>query len=610
MLTHLQIRDFAVIEAVELEFEPGFTALTGETGAGKSILVDALLLAVGGRADSGSVRHGAARAEVVATFVVADNPAALAWLEEQSITHDGECQLRRVVGADGRGRAYLNGLAVPVQSLRELGERLVDVHGQLEFQSLSRRGYQRELLDGGAGLAPALEATRTAHARWHAADEQCASFEQRMRDRDARLGLLAHHVAELGTLDPKPGEARSLAEERARISSLGRLAEGTTQLESLLAGDEGGGGLTSAVARAQAVLRPLVALDRALEPAASHLEEASIGLREGLATLRRYASTLEADPARQEWVEARLAALEGVARKHRVDVTELSALRARLESELGELEASVQDATALQQQLERAREDYLQAAGALTAARRAAARALDARVTGSMQSLGMPGGIFDTRIEPRDPPVFSAQGNDEVEFRVSANPGQPPRSLARVASGGELSRISLALQVAAIEALRLPCLVFDEVDAGVGGAVAEIVGRQLHSLASHGQVLCVTHLPQVAAQADHQLRVAKQVVNGTTCTSIETLDRPARIEELARMLGGTRITGRTLEHAREMLETGDRRSREDAGRAHGSADARQSSRAAAHAAGKTTSASGGTGRPRGRSARARSASDP
>ncbi|MGI9246855.1 MAG: DNA repair protein RecN [Steroidobacteraceae bacterium] len=599
MLTHLQIRDFAIVEAAELEFGRGFTVLTGETGAGKSILIDALLLAVGGRADSGSVRHGAERAEVSATFTLAGNAPARAWLDEQSIAHEDECQLRRVVGADGRGRAYLNGQAVPVQSLRALGELLVDVHGQLEFQSLSRRGYQRDTLDGSGGLTAVSTAVRAACAEWRALDEQRASFEQRLRDREARLDLLRHYVAELGALDAKPGEAEALLEERKRMASLGRLAEGAAQVESLLAGDDGG--VTAALARSQAVVRQLLTLDAALEPAAAQLEEANIAAREALGTLRRYSEALEADPARQEWLEARLAALEAVARKHRLEPGELPVLHDRLATELAELEAGALTEAALQQKLAAARERYLRAAAELTQGRRAAARLLDAKVTDYLQTLGMPGGVFTTRVEPQDPPVFAAHGNDDIEFLVSANPGQPPRPLAKVASGGELSRISLALQVAAVEAAHLPCLVFDEVDAGVGGAVAEMVGRQLHALAGKGQVLCVTHLPQVAAQSDHQLRVSKQVVAGSTRTRIEPLDAPARVEEIARMLGGTRITERTLEHAREMLESG--RLAKPAPGASGPAPAAQRKPVA------TTAASAGKGKPRGRSGRAGSAND-
>jgi DNA repair protein RecN (Recombination protein N) len=589
MLTHLQIRDFAIVEAVELEFGRGFTALTGETGAGKSILVDALMLAVGGRADSGAVRHGAERAEVSATFSLPGNAPALAWLEEQSIDHDGECQLRRVIAADGRGRAWLNGQAVPVQSLRTLGALLVDVHGQLEFQSLARRGYQRATLDGSGRLEAEMGAVRAAYEEWHALEQQRVSYEQRLRDREARLDLLRHYTAELGALDPKSGEVESLVEERRRVASLGRLAEGTAQAESMLSGEDGG--VIDPLARAQSLLKQLATLDGALEPAVTQLDEAVIAAREALATLRRYADSLEADPARQEWLESRLAALEAVARKHRVEVAALADLRHRLDAELADLEAGALSEAQLQEKLAQAAGRYGQAARKLTDGRRAAAASLESKVTGYMQSLGMPGGVFQTRVEPREPPGFAAHGNDEVEFLVSANPGQPARPLAKVASGGELSRISLALQVAAVEAEHLPCLVFDEVDAGVGGAVAEMVGRQLHALAGRGQVLCVTHLPQVASQSDHQLRVSKQVVQGSTRTRIESLDAETRVVEIARMLGGATITDRTLEHAREMLESGRR-------------PAAPAAAARPAATKNPTTASGGSGRSRARSGRA------
>ncbi len=553
MLTHLQIRDFAIVESVEIELAPGFTALTGETGAGKSILVDALLLAVGGRADSSAVRHGAERAEVTASFDLARNAAAATWLDEQSVEHDGEAVLRRVVAADGRSRAYINGRTMPVQSLRELGEFLVDVHGQLEFQSLSRRGYQRGLLDDSGGLAAQVDAVRAAHRAWRDLEVEHEAFRQRTRDRDARLDLLEHYVAELEALDARPDEARELAEERRRIASLGRLVEGTAQVEGLLAGDEGGAG--SALARSQSVLRQLASLDAGLAPTAQLLDEATIACREAVSSLHRYTQSLEADPARQDWVESRLAALEDVARKHRIEVAGLSALRQSLSEELATLQGAASSLADLDRRLAAAAERYVAAARELAAARREAAAVLDGKVSALMQELGMPGGVFATRIESPEPPRFAEHGNDDIEFMVSANPGQPLRPLAKTASGGELSRISLALQVATLNAAHLPCLVFDEVDAGVGGAVAEMVGRQLRALAASGQVMCVTHLPQVASQASQQFRVSKQAVRGVTRTRIEPLDAETRVEELARMLGGASITDRTRDHAREMLES-------------------------------------------------------
>lgn len=553
MLTHLQIRDLAIVEAVDVEFSSGFTALTGETGAGKSILVDALLLAVGGRADSGAVRHGAERAEVTACFDVSRNPRATAWLDEQSLEHDGEAILRRSVAVDGRSRAYVNGQTMPVQALRALGAHLLDVHGQLEFQSLSRRGYQRDLLDESGGLADDVAAVRSAYRGWQTLAGELEELRTRDRDRDTRLELLAHFVAELDALAPLEGEADHLGAERRRLASLGKLAEGSSSAEALLAGDEGGA--AAALSRAHQLLRPLLALDASLAPAAELVDEAAIACREAAAGLRRYGQALEADPRRQEWIEQRLAALEDAARKHRVDVAALPPLQARLAEELTTLQGAAAGADDLERRLAAASAAFGSAAARLSGARRAAAADLDRKVTTLMHGLGMPGGVFVTQIDASGAATPSEHGQDDIEFLVSANPGQPPRPLARIASGGELSRMSLALQVATKSAAHLPCLVFDEVDAGVGGAVAEMVGRQLQALASSAQVLCVTHLAQVASQATRQLRVTKSTVGGTTRTAIESLDGDGRVEELARMLGGASITPRTRDHAREMLES-------------------------------------------------------
>jgi DNA repair protein RecN (Recombination protein N) len=584
VLTHLQIRDFAIVEAVEVELGPGFTALTGETGAGKSILVDALLLAVGGRADSGAVRHGASRAEITATFDVSSNEDALAWLAAQDIDHDGEVLLRRTVGADGRGRAWINGRTMPVQALRELGERLLEVHGQLEFQQLARRSHQRELLDSSGGLEDEVHAMREAYRAWRRLEQDRAAFDASGREREHRLELLAHYVAELEALDPKPDEPARLGEERRRIGALGRLAEGTAQVADLLTGEDGD--VTAALGRAQGILRQLTALDASLGEPARLIEEAAIACREAVTSLRRYTDSLEADPARQEWLESRLAALEDAARKHRVETRELPELREQLTSELQDLRGGAVDLAGLDRRLAAARVERDRMAEKLRAARRSAAAEIDARVTTLMQGLGMPAGVFTTRIEARDDGQCGEHGADEIEFLVSANPGQPPRPLARVASGGELSRISLALQVATLEAAHLPCLVFDEVDAGVGGAVAEVVGRQLQQLAGSGQVLCVTHLAQVAAQADQQLSVSKQVAGGTIRTSVRTLDAETRVEEVARMLGGTRITATTRDHAREMLASGRRQPRAVKASASGAGSPRGGSGRAGSASGR------------------------
>ena len=554
MLTHIQIRDFAIIDSVELELGPGLTGLTGETGAGKSILVDALLLAAGGRAGAEVVRHGTERAEVSATFVVEGNAAAREWLTEQAIEAEGECVLRRVVGGDGRSRAYVNGQSMPIQALRRLGEALLDVHGQMEYQSLMRRPAQRELLDrnGNHGTLVSSVATqwRTLAALREERDKATASAQ----DRDARLELLRYHLKEFQALDVKFGEIEQLTAERVRLSQRGRLAQGAREIVQLLREAEGAAAEHS-VSRALSVARTVQELDPRFAPIAQLLDESLIALREGVEATERYESVLDADPGRQEWVEQRLAAMESIARKHRAEPAELLTIQGELTAELASLESLEATLGNIEARLAEAEKGFRAACTKLTTARRSAARELNERVTVLMQTLGMPGGKFQVEVQPLPEANAGQYGADDIEFLVSANPGQPPMSLAKVASGGELSRISLAVQVAAAQTDTLPCLVFDEVDAGVGGGVAEIVGRQLRALGERTQVLCVTHLPQVASQAHAHIRVAKLTDGKTTRTSLHALMPAERIEEIARMLGGVDVTDKAREHAAEMLRT-------------------------------------------------------
>lgn len=554
MLTHIQIRDFAIIDAVELELGLGLTVLTGETGAGKSILVDALLLASGGRAGAEVVRHGTERAEVSATFAVEDNTDALAWLAEQAIEHEGECILRRVVGSDGRSRAYVNGQAMPVQSLRRLGEALVDVHGQMEYQSLTRRSAQRELLDLNGGNGPLVDAVATCWTALASLRDERDRAAASAQDREARLELLKYHLTELQALDLKPGEFDELAGERLRLSQRGRLAEGAHTIIQLLREAEASAA-EHTVSRALSVARALSDLDPRFSPITALIDESLIALREGVESVERYESDLDADPGRQEWVEQRLAAMESTARKHRIEPGELLATQADLATQFQRLETLGASLESIESRLTEADQAFRTACAKLTKARIAAAKDLNERVTALMQTLGMSGGKFQAEIAPLAPQNASQNGADEIEFLVSANPGQPPRALAKVASGGELSRISLAIQVAAAQNGTLPCLVFDEVDAGVGGGVAEIVGRQLRTLGDRAQVLCVTHLPQVASQAHAHVRVAKLTDGKTTRTTLHPLTANERIEEIARMLGGVDVTAKAREHAAEMLRT-------------------------------------------------------
>lgn len=553
MLTYLQIRDFAIIDAVELELKPGLTVLTGETGAGKSIIVDALQLLSGGRAGAEVVRHGADRAELTATFDLSRAPRELRrWLEEQSIEADGELSIRRVITADGRSRAYLNGQAVPIQLLREAGNILVDIHGQHEFQSLTRAATQRELLDGYGKHEALVGQVGIAHRVWLELLNRTLELESRARDREARLELLRYQVRELNALELKENEIVALTEERIRLANHGRLAEAAqTALEQLYEGEEGSA--HASLSRALQALRNLAAVDPKLGSVLPLLDEAAIRIRESARELQSYLDGLEIDTARQDQVERRLAAIEELARKHRVPPAELPARAAELAAELEALERADQDLSTLRKEMNAALEEYRNLAQQLSERRASAAKALSKAITARMQTLGMAGGRFQVEVTPLSSSEPAQHGIDQIEFRVTANPGQPLRPLAKVASGGELSRLSLAVQVTCA-AKETRCMVFDEVDAGIGGAIAEIVGRELRSLGERGQVLCVTHLPQVASQGHHHLRVAKLTDGRTTRTTVTELSADERVEETARMLGGVEVTTKAREHAREMLK--------------------------------------------------------
>jgi DNA repair protein RecN (Recombination protein N) len=551
MLTHLQIRDFAIIDAVELELHSGLTVLTGETGAGKSIVVDALQLIAGGRAGAEVVRHGAERAEIAATFELSQAPRELKqWLEGQSLGGGTELVVRRVIGNDGRSRGYLNGQSVPLQLLREAGSILIDIHGQHEFQSLTRSASQRELLDGYGSLTASVGQVGIAHRVWLELLNRTLALESQARDRDAKLELLRYQVRELNALQLKPGEAEALADEAGRLANRGRLADGAQgALAALYEQDQSAHGMVS---RALQSLRALAALDSKLAAVLPLLEEAAVHVREAARELERYGESLELDSARQEEVQRRLAAVEELARKHHVAPAELPAQTARLVAELAALERADTDLADLRRELTAALQAYRAQAQQLSGKRMATARVLARDISARMQALGMAGGRFEADVTQDGNAEPAQHGIDQIEFRVTANPGSPPRPLVKVASGGELSRLSLAVQVACA-AQETRCMVFDEVDAGIGGAVAEIVGRELRSLGVRGQVLCVTHLPQVACQGHHHLRVTKVSDGRTTRTTLAELDGDERIEELARMLGGVEITAKAREHARDML---------------------------------------------------------
>ena len=555
MLLNLNVRNFAIIDEVDVDFGPGMTVLTGETGAGKSILVDALGLLLGERGGSGIVREGAQRAEFSAEFDLRNHAAAGAWLADQALDQDGECLLRRVVGADGRSRAFINGNAVTLQNLKALGERLVDIHGQHFHQSLGRREVQRDLLDHYAGATALRQSTGQAYDEWQTVANDLQALRAADNDRASRLDLLEFQVNELDALDLQPGELEDLESERQKLRNVSRLVEG---LSSAIGGLYDGDGVTaqSAVAAACQSLQELTGYDEALAPVLAMLEEASIQLSEAAEQMRRYMDDLDADPGRRDWVEERLQAAHTVARKHRTEPDSLGDVQVRLHDELDALRNADARTAELERTVADARDRYTQLAGQLSQKRRQAAQSFADEVTAAMAGLGMPGGRFEIGFEARAEDTARKDGLDDIEYRISANPGQSARSLAKIASGGELSRMSLAIQVIASDGSQIPTMVFDEVDSGVGGGVAEMVGRRLAELGSTRQVLCVTHLPQVASQANAHLRIHKMTDGSSTRTGVTTVAGDDRIEEIARMLGGVEITARTREHAAEMLAAG------------------------------------------------------
>ena len=553
MLTHLQIRDFAIIDAIELELRPGLTVLTGETGAGKSILVDALQLLSGGRAGAEVVRHGSERAEISGTFDLGQAPRELKqWLEEQSLGGSEDLIIRRVVSSDGRSRAYLNGQSVPLQLLREAGNILIDIHGQHEFQSLMRTSAQRELLDGYGKHEALVGQVGIAHRVWVEILNRTLDLETRARDREAKLELLRYQVQELNALQLKEGEVHSLTEERARLANRGRLADGAqVALQQLFESDEGSAHAN--VSRALQSLRGLAAVDTKLAAVVPVLEEVSIQITEAARTLEQYRESLDMDSARQDEVERRLSAIEELARKNRSAPDGLIERGVQLNKELEALERAELDLAVLRKDLAAALDSYRGLANQLSARRVTAGRALAKDITTRMQTLGMAGGRFQVDVTQDGNADPAQHGVDQIDFKVTANPGQPLRALSKVASGGELSRLSLAVQVSCA-ARETRCMVFDEVDSGIGGAIAEIVGKELRALGARGQVLCVTHLPQVASQGHHHLRVTKLTDGKTTRTALTDLTTGERVEEIARMLGGVEVTAKAREHAKEMLK--------------------------------------------------------
>jgi len=546
MLTALRLRDFVIVEAIDLEFGPGFSVLSGETGAGKSILIDALGLALGARADQSVVREGAGRADITASFAI--DARIEAWLSERELAGDpGSVLARRLVEADGRSRALINGHPATAAQLRELGEMLVEVHGQHASQAMLRADGQRALLDRFAGAATDLAALGQLHARWRGIEREIEQIEGGEREIALERDRLSWQVDELSRIAPIEGEWEALEQEQKRLAHAATLIDGSRVIADALS--EADDAVCSQLQLLLQRLRSLAALDERLRPAIEMLESASIQADEAASTLSNYAERGELDPERLSAVEQRIGLLFAAGRKFRLAPAQLPGELDTLRDRLSSLTRAV-DAEALAKQRDDARADYDRLAASISARRSKAATALSKGVSQRIGRMGMQGGRFEILLDRGEP---TAHGIDRVEFRVAGHAGATPRALGKVASGGELSRISLAISELAAQANPVPTLIFDEADAGVGGAVAEVVGELMRRLGEDRQVLCVTHLPQVAAKANEHFSVAKVQHADRTTSLIEHLDRNRRIEEIARMLGGKEITATTRKHARELL---------------------------------------------------------
>ncbi len=549
MLKFLSIRDFVIVDSLELDFAAGFTALTGETGAGKSILIDALSLSLGERGDATMVRSGCERAEIAAEFDVSALPRLQAWLNERELGgEDGVCLLRRVLDSGGRSRGFINGRSATLQQLREAGEQLLDIYGQHAHQTLLKQEVQRSLLDGYAGNASDADKVADLYREWQTLRRRRISLSENAEAVAAERELLQFQRAELESLGFSADEWITLQEDHSRLAHAASLLETAAFGIDMLSESE-----NACLAQLNALasrLRDGMQHDGSLAETLRMLESAQAELQEAVYALRHYQQRLDADPQRLRELEQRIQSVMDAARKYRVAPEQLEQALQRIVARLAELggDANLEE---LEAQEKKAGDAYLAAAQNLSAARRKSADKLAREITAAMQTLAMQGGSFAVALLPLE--EGNASGLETIEFQVAANLGAPPRSLAKVASGGELSRISLAIQVATTQVASAPTLIFDEVDTGIGGRVAEIVGQLLKKLGKEYQVLCVTHLPQVAAAADHQWQVSKAVKNGITLSQIDILDRAQRVEEIARMLGGAKITETTRKHAAEML---------------------------------------------------------
>ncbi len=556
MLEHIQIRDFTIITQLELSFKKGLTVMTGETGAGKSILIDALGLILGDRADPGMIRHGCQRAEICAEFSIASDSAPAEWLSQYEFDQSGECLIRRTVSKTARSKAYINGRMIPLNQLREFGSLLVDIHGQHEHQSLMKLEKQGEILDTYAGNSDLLKQLILTCKYWNSLQQQLETLRQKNEERNAKFELLSYQVKELDDLDLAPSELQELDEQHKRLANANRLRLGVqTLLEQLHDSDEHS--ITQQLSQHVTSLGQLTEMDNKLTVANEQLNSISLQLQEMTNDLRHYLDGLEINPEELQSIEQRLADIFDIARKHHVPTQKLVGLHQTLKQELFELGDLENRAEKIEGEIKAAKTEYHQHALKLSKNRKKSAETLVLHVNKKMQQLGMPHGYIEICFTPIEKQP-SPSGLEKIEFFVVTNPGQPLKPLTKVVSGGELSRISLAIQVSLSNNASVETMIFDEVDVGIGGGVAEVVGQQLRALGKNRQVLCVTHLPQVAALGENHFQVNKTSESDSTHTTIIELKNESRIEEISRMLGGITITGQTLAHAEEMIATAQR----------------------------------------------------
>jgi DNA repair protein RecN (Recombination protein N) len=554
MLTQLTINNFAIVHELEIDFQAGMTAITGETGAGKSIAVDALGLCLGNRSEAAMVRHGAARADICARFSLQDTPLAFTWLEDNQLDDNQECLLRRVISADGRSRGFINGTAVPISQLRELGQLLIQIHGQHAHQLLLKPEHQKRLLDAFVDKNDLLGRMKAAYQQWHASCNQLLQFQQQSLDREARSQLLQYQLKELNEFMPQEGEYEQLDAEYRRLANSGQLLSISQQTLQLLS-DNDDNNILSLLNGAQQQISELVSLDDQFANLATMLDEASIQIHEASDELRHYAERMEIDPTRQYEVEQRLSRQLALARKHHVRPEELPVIHQQLLDEHHVITQQEDDYSSLTELVAEHHQQALNIAHELHLQRSSFAKELAKLVVDSIHKLSMPNGQFSIEVSYQ-PEHLNAEGADKVEFLVTTNPGQPLQPLYKVASGGELSRIALAIQVITAQKMDTPALIFDEVDTGISGPTAAIVGKMLRQLGHSTQVITVTHLPQVAGNAHQHFYVAKQSKKQQTHTSMQSLNQDGRLKELARLLGGDKITDNTLANAKELLIIG------------------------------------------------------